>query len=176
MKYNFFHCGARKLIVVLFAVTRSYLSSAQTITPSILNSAGNSVSISGNVYEWSIGELALVNTYASGNIIVTQGVLQPDSIPHTGLTQLSVFQDVKVYPNPAINSILVAFSSQQAGIVTLTIEDETGRNIFSSNYNKSEVRFMESVPLSRVPAGYYLLTLKLHGPSAQKVNYKIQVL
>ena len=50
---------------------------AQSITPSVINASGYSGTISGQVFDWSIGEMTLVSTYTGSTLIVTQGLLQP---------------------------------------------------------------------------------------------------
>ncbi|MBK7763125.1 MAG: hypothetical protein IPI46_07095 [Bacteroidetes bacterium] len=77
-----------------------------------LNSASNRATINGNTFEYSIGEMTLISTEHSGNLIVTQGYLQPaadatSSQNHSddGLNTLSSL--IKVYPNPTDNILFI---------------------------------------------------------------------
>jgi len=59
-------------LVLVFGNTK-----AQSISPVIINSGGGSYIGGDAVYEWSIGELALVETMISSQAGLTNGLLQP---------------------------------------------------------------------------------------------------
>ena len=65
------------LAILSFVITGD--ANGQTAAPYITNVAGGSyhTDTSYAQYEWSVGELAVIETYTSANIIITNGVLQP---------------------------------------------------------------------------------------------------
>lgn len=71
----------KKIILVSFIVFIATRLFAQSISIQIVNSTGHSGS-NGNIFlEWSVGEMTAISTLATGNAILTQGVLQPAAIP-----------------------------------------------------------------------------------------------
>jgi gliding motility-associated-like protein len=59
--------------LVVFSLLMPLVSAAQAI----LNAGGGTSLVKGYVVDYSISELSLVQTYASGNTMLTQGLLQP---------------------------------------------------------------------------------------------------
>src|SRR4051812_36203780 len=86
----------RKLILSLVAVFFFFSSWCQSITPTVINSTGDSFKVFGmqskdnSFYlDWSVGEMTLVNTMRSAQdkklyVIITNGFLQPDYGPDQG--------------------------------------------------------------------------------------------
>jgi trimeric autotransporter adhesin len=71
----------KKIILVSFIVFIAIQLPAQSISIQTVNSTGYSSS-NGNIFlEWSVGEMTAINTLATGNAVLTQGVLQPAAIP-----------------------------------------------------------------------------------------------
>jgi gliding motility-associated-like protein len=71
----------RKIQVLLMLSFCSFLQvSAQSVTPGVSNAAGGSSTINDNVYEWSIGEMALVESMIRADLTVTNGLLQPQKV------------------------------------------------------------------------------------------------
>ncbi len=79
-------------VLILFGLLLPLGSSAQ----SILNASGGTSLIKGYVVDYSIGELSLVQTYTSGNTMLTQGLLQPFT---SFITPLDIVIHPDVSPN-----------------------------------------------------------------------------
>src|SRR3954465_12260692 len=65
--------------LLLAALILSAPAGAQSLGPSELNAAGNSATAGGNTYEYAIGSVVGLPAYSSASIVVTPGVLQPQS-------------------------------------------------------------------------------------------------
>lgn len=65
--------GLLSLICIVFS---SKVSLGQSVKPGNINLTGGSISIASNVYEWSIGEMVLVETMIADQLITTNGLLQ----------------------------------------------------------------------------------------------------
>ncbi|NDC41178.1 MAG: T9SS C-terminal target domain-containing protein, partial [Chitinophagia bacterium] len=94
---------------------------------STLNATGGSAFIGGAEFEWSVGEMALVNTFTTSTIVVTQGVLQTGLRDATLVPDLSAGAHLRVYPNPANNIVNVAYDATASGSLTLRLSDLAGR-------------------------------------------------
>jgi gliding motility-associated-like protein len=78
--------------LIVFSLLLPLVSVAQ----SILNASGGTAVIKGYVVDYSISELTLVQTYASGNTMLTQGLLQPFT---SFITPLDIDINPDVSPN-----------------------------------------------------------------------------
>jgi hypothetical protein len=118
-----------KTLFLSFCCLLALDSEAQTT----INATGNSATIQGNVFEYSIGEMVLVNTTTSANLIVTQGLLQPTNNATKQTTHLdlsSIEHQVLVFPNPTEN---ILFVQPTLGLVvnSILVFDATGKQIFT---------------------------------------------
>lgn len=117
------------LAVVLCISLHSYAQPAKYTTT--INSAGGSNDINGNNYEWSVGEMAVINTGVASNIIVTQGVLQPA----TSSVDISEYESIKdhvsIYPVPSKSVVTLNYDFRNAGKLDIDISDITGRVVLS---------------------------------------------
>ena len=68
---HFFICA-----VSVFFFSSSF---AQSVTPAVLNATGGTNFFTFYRFEWSFGEAMVIETQTSPNLIVTQGVLQPET-------------------------------------------------------------------------------------------------
>jgi gliding motility-associated-like protein len=78
--------------LIVFSLLLPLVSVAQ----SILNASGGTAVVKGFVVDYSISELTLVQTYASGNTMLTQGLLQPFT---SFITPLDIDINPDVSPN-----------------------------------------------------------------------------
>lgn len=83
----------RKLLIINFIVC-SVLCSAQSITPSVINSAGGGGAVGSTGIEvyYNIGE-AITSTLNNGNQVITQGFLQPDIVGEFNLSLTPLYQN-----------------------------------------------------------------------------------
>lgn len=149
---------------------------AQTIGPSTLNATGGSKEIAGNIYEYSIGEMALVHTASTPNLIVTQGLLQPlegaVSISNIALPENAL----SVYPNPSDDIIYIQPNmADGGGLLTITLLDITGRRLQQQSVSLTLGNEKQSINLKSLAAGTYMLHAIYSRDNQDKVrNFKIQ--
>lgn len=147
------------VLVTTLASCLSYICSAQSIGPATLNAAGGSAAVAGNTYEWSVGEMVLVNTVTSSGLVVTQGTLQP-IIQGTGINDKSALAGLSIYPNPASDQLNIKFNIPRDLDVVLKLTDVSGRAQYFKkvkNHNGSALITMDFKPYA---AGIYMLHIE----------------
>lgn len=173
--------------VVSFALSFFLFSilSAQSITPHVINSSGGTYKVpSQNYYlDWSVAEMTLVNTMSHpaphhGLYVITNGYLQPDKKEEGDdkREQTSNFtaNEIKVYPNPAVNHVEVKFYAGPSGHVRLTLFNVSGLIVYTkliSLYGKGSI---ERIPLANLTAGTYMLNVQMEdGANGKQGSFKI---
>ena len=79
-----------------------------------LNSSGADQVISTGAHSYSIGEMTLVSTDHSPNLVVTQGVLQPNrnsTNAPSALDEKELASQITVYPNPTSDILYIKTKS-----------------------------------------------------------------
>lgn len=148
----------------------------QSIGPSVLNAAGGSGTIGGNTFEYSIGEV-VVSTYTSSSIVVTQGVLQPNT-GSTGITDNKIETGIEVFPNPSNALVYIRMDTKEAGTLTYRLMDIAGRTVMESTSEEKAGQITQQLDLKRLANASYMLHVryKPHGTEEQMNTFKIQKL
>jgi hypothetical protein len=165
-----------KHILWLLCLLVSLTSNAQSISPSTLNNAGGSGIISGNTYEYSVGEMTLVNTASTPTVTVTQGILQPannsTSISSKGFAQ----NQMKVFPNPASELLFVQTDFiKVGGEITFILTDVAGKTISKSINKVNVAKQTHELNIVELASGTYLLNVQYNAQNEQYFqSFKIQ--
>lgn len=109
----------------------------------VTNVAGFDLLSSNLLVTSSIGEPAII-TFTTDQFILTQGFLQPEILPCTGVV-------LNYYPNPAIEEIVVEVNGCDTKILSIDIHDTWGRRITSAIPDKNK-----KVKLGDLSPGIYL--------------------
>jgi hypothetical protein len=154
---------------------------AQTIAPQTVNATGGS-SRKGNLrLDWSVGEMALVNTLSDpfdGNII-TNGVIQPQiAVTKKGNTKHVSFtkSEIRILPNPTQGMLQVSIRMKQEGKTVLRLYDETGRLRYSATVTTDRYEQTERINMGGYMRGNYMLYVEFvstYGYTAKEAYYKI---
>jgi hypothetical protein len=149
-------------IALLFCIR----GQGQSITPSILNSSGGSYDNPSSYtrYEWSFGELVLTDTYiaAGGNLIITQGLLQPctDKVGGEPLVLLFGLNEWKIFPNVTAGQFELDFFLTLPGQMQLQLTDAMGRVINTRNFQYHCCDRIERYDISAQPNGVYFINAR----------------
>ena len=131
---------------------------AQSTGPGTLNACGGSAVSGGNTYEWSVAEMTMVSTLINGNILVTQGVLQPyeetAGIEENGQHFFDAFQ---VYPVPTGNFVYLQPHFETGGKLDWALFDAQGKQIGFHSVRLIQGNEMQSLDMSALPAANYFL-------------------
>lgn len=156
------------LLMVIWVMPNSL--EAQTT----INASGGSQSISGGIYEYSIGEMTVVSTQSNANITVTQGLLQID-YSYLGVKEEPFSdQNLVVFPNPAENILHIKPSLNGSGGLSVKLFDLQGRLILQKVFFLQTGLEKQDLNLSSLQEGTYMLNVQFnHGKQSYHQNYKI---
>jgi hypothetical protein len=167
------------LIKTVFVAGISILSMSAKAQQT-LNVAGNTAKINEMTFDYSIGEMVLVSTEKSSNLIVTQGVLQPlqstSSASSTEDVILSANDNpIKVYPNPT--SQLVYIESYETNIIdyAYNLYDATGKIVLSQKGQTQVGLNKLELNLQSLASGSYYLMMQKCDPNGQNQNYSYKI-
>lgn len=138
---------------------------AQTASSSVINAAGNSFSQGYYAIDWSVGELALVNTMTSSNgyVILTNGLLQPESSgENVNPGKHFTSDEIKILPNPTYNKVEINISAPQQGTLSIIVYDAAGKQLMSTKTFSNGLQKSEKLDLSTFASGTYLFYIELN--------------
>ena len=154
-----------------------FAANSQLVSSSVINTTGSSYSQGPYHFDWSVGEMAIVEPMISGNgmIILTNGFLQP---AFHGTIPVFVFSDdeVKILPNPTYAQIELKLSTIHQGTLLMSVYDTRGRLVYSGKKIARGVPDNEKIDLSGVGAGTYFFKVQLEpkkGSLPKSGSYKI---
>jgi len=120
-------------------------SNAQQVSSSVLNGFGASISVQGQTFDSSMGELA-VSTINAGGYIITQGFLQPIDL------KIACGDVVlKSFPNPVISEITIFAEGCDVEVASVKTYDLYGKLVHVGNPINNKITF------SNIGVGVYLV-------------------
>ena len=121
----------KKIYLLMIAISMGGFLFSQSISRSVIASAGDYFANGSVSVSWTLGDLA-TETLSSGSLVLTQGFQQPDTIKGTN----SVVPDfpsqgfsIKVYPNPATDYLNVVLQGNDDADLQLQFFDAIGRRL-----------------------------------------------
>lgn len=144
-------------------VVASYSIHAQSLTPEVVASSGESFTSSTIYLDWTLGEL--VTETFSGNVELTQGFHQPTITPTSIDDLASSLGTIKVYPNPTSGNLFI--EREKRGDLQLMLWDMKGSVVMQ--VNMSDV--MQELDLSQLTEGIYILRMS----DGQTVSKSIKI-
>lgn len=154
---------------------------SQSLSPTVLASAGGYASAGGVSLSYTVGEMAMVETFTSSNTILTQGFHQPEqNITKILEADKTDFGSFAVYPNPATAEVFFGYEFPQEGRVEVTLYNNLGQvvqNVFTDNeYNSGKT--INSFNCSLLAAGNYMMQANFAGNAGKKqaITKKLQII
>ena len=158
------------MIRMSFFIVLTFFS-GKLFCQSTINVTSNSATINGIVHDYSIGEMTMVTTERTSNLIVTQGVLQPNSTTSKSsdvIIKSDLIDFVKVYPNPTSNMLFIELLETENA--TFQLYDALGKIVLETKNQAQK----SSIDLSSFTTGNYYLVVKNALQETQKMSFKIQ--
>ncbi|PZF72540.1 T9SS type A sorting domain-containing protein [Taibaiella soli] len=154
-------------IAVLCAQASKAQMSSYTQT---LNATGGTAVVSTDIFEWSVGEMPLVQTFTTSSLMVTQGVLQTDPISTDVNTTAGINDNLHVYPVPASSLLNIQYDFAKSGTLNYELQDITGRKIAGRSLKISSGSQTEQVSMESLASGHYLLHVLYQPTGADKAS------
>lgn len=166
-------------LLILTLLLCPYLSPAQSVTPNVINTTGYSASSGYYRFDWSVGEMCIIDSYIKPGMVLENGLLHAGTeIPiSANIVDFFAKGDIVIFPNPAYAFTEVNFTLPQPGIVNLKLTDLTGKLVYSKQFEYNGAGLIQRLDVLRYPAGTYFLHVILNStdPSmpSRKATYKI---
>jgi hypothetical protein len=151
---------------ILLGMLLSYAATAQIIAPQTVNVTGGS-NRKGNLrLDWSVGEMALVNTLSSPETghILTNGVLQPlTTVVSSGNRTRPVafdFNEIRILPNPTRHFLAVSMNMKYEGTATLRLFDVLGTLVYAKTVPANRYGQIEQIDMTGYIKGNYMLKVE----------------
>jgi len=153
------------------------LINAQQVTPFIINVTGGSATSNYYRFDWSVGEMCLVNTFSQPNAILENGFLHPGTEHSKDTINFFAKGDVMVFPNPAYATTEIDIVLPVSGAFRMTIFDILGRQVLNKEFIYNGAGRVEKLNIDQFRAGTYFLHVVLTPTDAglpeRKGTYKI---
>ena len=165
-----------RLFWIVCGVMVSFLVQSQEISRHVVATSGNSSSADDLVLSWTIGQAGLIGTSSQGNLTLSSGFQQGDTIYYSGISENEEGLSLKVYPNPFRENFTIAFDTDMTGDFSYLISDLNGTTLLEKNHIKFHGNgFKELVPAANYHTGVYtlLLTLFTNNTSTQSITIKL---
>lgn len=148
------------LLFAMFTVAATAFS--QRNTPVTINAVGGQSVVNNNTYEWSVGELVLVNTFSSPSLVVTQGVLQPfqkDNSVYPASNYLAA--NLKLYPVPTDATLYLQPNFSAGSKLNYVVQDATGRQMMKQEVQLATGIERQTINMSAFASATYIVTVQL---------------
>lgn len=146
----------KKILVLLICIAALKIQ-AQNIKPSVVNSAGYTGIVAGNIHEWSIGELPAVSTITNAGTTLTQGLLQPTYA--ADMISGNIKDQFIVYPVPATTFVNVQPNVGSGTKLELALFDASGKQVMRKEAQLISGTELQSLDVRRLASGSYMLKL-----------------
>lgn len=158
----------KKNIFLLLGFVTGYMSVG---AQAVINTTGGAHNDQNIVYEWSIGELALINEMQSpeNSVIVTNGFLQTYSInlqpsdEKDSVWRWLPFNSgrINIFPNPTKGRFQLNFSFNETGKLKVMIVDGFGCIVYKKEMRKSQAYLSDHVNIEGLANGTYFVVVEL---------------
>jgi hypothetical protein len=161
-------------IFLLFGIILTMNAMAQN-DPTCINSTGGSATYETITYDWSVGEMAAVETVEATGLIITQGYLQPVSLKGTAAEKFAGQKKITLYPEHGKQTFSLETSFEKPGKLNYLLVDLNGRTLLKKETTVSGLKSKQDVDLSNYPNGLYLLQVSFTSHDESVIqSFKIQ--
>lgn len=146
------------IIVLAFTTVNSH---AQSISQVTLNTTGSNYLYGGVIYEWSIGEMAIIESMSNSRGIITNGILQPLFLdPRLNEAATIVATNILSPNGDGKNDTWIIEDIEKYPENEVSIFDRSGRLVYQTkNYKNDWDGSLAGLPLAE-NTYYYLIKLK----------------
>ncbi len=156
-----------KAFLLLLLLSAGFSVHSQSLTPFVVASAGDfyTNNVANASLSFTVGELAIVETFTAQGNILTNGFQQPQ-IELVGLDESDFALEFVVFPNPANQVLNFRYTLQYPGLVKMHFTDMRGVQVltnYSDKYGGGQVE--DYFNLDGISQGMYFLHVSYDVPS-----------
>lgn len=139
-----------KALIKLVFLFSGLATNAQTISSSVVSASGDSQISTIHKVSWTLGE-PVVGLMNGQDVQVSNGYHQHLDLELLSIADNDVMASILVYPNPAIEYLMVSNKLNQKAL--LHVYDEAGRRVLEQEIIQAETK----IDLKSFPPGIYML-------------------
>jgi hypothetical protein len=142
----------------------------------VISSGGGFAIGAGFTNSFTVGQGSIVETYATGTFILTQGFQQPADIG-TGLAPINITENsMATFPNPNNGQFFLEYSLDENAVVTVETFDLLGQRIYVETTSRTTGKQLHEVNLGTQANGIYFVKCTIKTPTgASTTTSKITV-
>jgi hypothetical protein len=147
-----------KKITILISglVLSAGVSYAQTLSPTVIGSAGDTY-YGGNVsLSWTVGEVAISTVSSAGNYL-TQGFHQPENGITIGIASPDKLVSINAFPNPISENLTLEIKTDKPESFLVEVTDVLGKLVKSTSLYVGDGQAQHSISMSTFAPGAYLV-------------------
>lgn len=141
----------RKTVLILFLAVISHQAFSQSLSPTVIASAGGHFAGGNAQISWTLGE-PVIETVGGANVILTQGFHQ-STIAINSIGETDSNFELVAFPNPANDLLNLRIANSGTETYNLEIFSIDGRLVFSSQLTGSNIP--TQIDLSALRSGSY---------------------
>lgn len=149
---------------ILIGMLLCHAAASQTIAPQTVNATGGSHRKGNLRLDYSVGEMALVNTLSSPTTgeIITNGVIQPIGATVVKNKKTMVFKDgeIRILPNPTRDLLAVGMNMDYEGTATIRLFDVLGNLLYAKTVKANRYGQIEMINMTKYFKGHYMLKIE----------------
>ena len=134
---------------------------AQSLSPSVIASAGDFFSNSSGSLSFTVAEMSMVQTFTATNNVLTQGFQQPEDNAVFIQENVVINADVSIYPNPTTGKFILNYIASDESSTFISIYNMVGEIVLSKKYAQSKGMNTVNFDISSMSQGIYMVLLHL---------------
>jgi hypothetical protein len=143
---------------------------AQTLTPVTISSSGGFYFAGGNSLSVTVAEMTMVQTFAAGSNMLTQGFQQPEDL-FVSIAENDVAQgEVIIYPNPTTGEFNISYNANSDDNYLVRIYNMVGQIVFNQSYAATTGINTTKLDIGQYRQGVYFLELSTSSLNGKKNN------
>jgi hypothetical protein len=158
-----------KSLTVLFVVMFfSSILQSQTLSPTVISSAGGFYTSANVMLSFTVAEMTIVKTFTSTGNILTQGFQQPESMSVDIQETTVIPGDILIYPNPTNGNFTLTYTSKSNQENTIKMYNLVGQMVFTKNVSQLAGTNTVTFDISSYSQGIYILELNTLNSKGEK--------
>jgi len=144
------------LLLIFGVLMRLQIASGQTLSPFVVSTSGAFYQNSSGSLSSTVGEMTMVETFAAGGSMLTQGFQQSLDI-EVGIHNMVFNSQLSIFPNPTTGSTTLALPSDFPDEFDVHVFDAIGKLVFSKSFNANSALKRIHLSLEDFIDGMYVL-------------------